>query len=290
MATYREQLVYAESSDGLSLAGALITPDSGQPRALIVWIHGAWLHFYYPVYITIGRELAGRGYAFLSANTRGHDLANLKFSADFPGDISDFLGCHPGGYIWERFEEQVLDIAAWIDFAANAGFSPIILAGHSLGATRAATYAARRQDARIHAFIGASPAPLQVWQPDADQIATAQHLVNEGHGEQLMSGTDATPIPVWRSAQNFNSLIDVIPTFDGDDPTIARIACPILLFIGTAEAWNGSLADLENAREKARSSPRVDLRTIEGAGHMYQHHETAVAGVLADWLDTVAHG
>src|SRR5437588_7977236 len=157
-----EQLVYADTEDGINQCGVFIRPTEGsEARLPIIWIHGAWMHFYFPTYVRIGHELARRGFAFLSANTRGHDLGSLMFRSDMQGDAAEFVGARPGGYLWEVFDEQRADIRAWIDVCAQHGYERVVLAGHSLGAARVVRYQAREQDPRVQAMIAISPAPMQ---------------------------------------------------------------------------------------------------------------------------------
>ena len=71
-----EELVRAHTQDGLVHDGLLLTPATGEPRPVFVaWMHGAGVNFYYPSHVAIGRELAARGYPFVTGNNRGHDFA-----------------------------------------------------------------------------------------------------------------------------------------------------------------------------------------------------------------------
>ena len=72
---YTEELVYTASEDGLSLEGAVIAPAEGESRPIaVVWVHGLTGKFYGRTTVNIGRELAGRGYVFVTGNNRGHDF------------------------------------------------------------------------------------------------------------------------------------------------------------------------------------------------------------------------
>src|SRR5262249_17416232 len=72
---FTEELVYVQSKDGISNCGAIFIPpkNSAKPIA-VIWIHGWGVNFYYPSYVKIGRALAERGFACISANTRMHDI------------------------------------------------------------------------------------------------------------------------------------------------------------------------------------------------------------------------
>jgi pimeloyl-ACP methyl ester carboxylesterase len=199
---WSERLVFTDTDDGIMEAGVLIAPEQSSGSACVVWVHGAWMHFYFPTYVQIGRELARRGYPFLSVNTRGHDLGSLMFASGMEGDAAEFIGARVGGYLWETFDQQIPDMRAWISFALAQGFESVVLAGHSLGATRVFNYQSREQDPRVSAMIAASPAPLQAWEPDADQLALAQMMVAEGRGDAIMEPLAANPIPLRRTAQN----------------------------------------------------------------------------------------
>src|SRR5262249_8636986 len=74
-----EELVFTKTSDGVTDAGALFTPrGAGDRRVAIIWIHGGGVNFYYPSYVKVARELAGRGLTTIVGNTRMHDLGNIE--------------------------------------------------------------------------------------------------------------------------------------------------------------------------------------------------------------------
>src|SRR5579872_7175313 len=80
---YKESLVFTESGDGLPLEGAVIAPAApGGADLAIVWIHGGASKFYERHYVAVGRELAARGYTFVTGNNRGHDAFTLLLRGD----------------------------------------------------------------------------------------------------------------------------------------------------------------------------------------------------------------
>jgi hypothetical protein len=79
------------------------------------------VNFYYPTYVQTGRATAALGYTFISANTRMHDLGNV---AGWRGGKR----IRAGGY-WGVANEEVRDLAAWVDFAEERGFRKVILVG-----------------------------------------------------------------------------------------------------------------------------------------------------------------
>jgi len=93
---FPEQIVYIRSNDDIVNGGAIFAPpkDSTKPIA-VIWIHGWGVNFYQPTYVAIGRALAERGYAFISANTRMHDLGNVPGGAGKNESVVVVIGVWP---------------------------------------------------------------------------------------------------------------------------------------------------------------------------------------------------
>jgi alpha-beta hydrolase superfamily lysophospholipase len=277
---YTEELVYTESEDGLLLEGAVIAPAEGAPRLVtVVWVHGLTGKFYGRTMVNIGRELAGRGYAFVTGNNRGHD-----FGALYRDRAGEQIVAGGG---WELFDESPRDVAAWIDVAMARGGRGVALLGHSLGALKVAYYQAQRQDPRVVGLIAASP-PTRAGRHRPDLAAEAERLVAEGRGRDLLpwgsfpagAGTTSAQTHLNRATTN----VDVYGFF-APDPAIGRVRCPLLAFYGTDEEWVGTPADLETIRRNARAAASVETRVIDGSDHVYTNCEPAVAAMIADWID-----
>jgi pimeloyl-ACP methyl ester carboxylesterase len=276
--SYTEELVYVETEDGILLEGAVIRPAGQelQPPA-IVWVHGLTGRFYSPMIVTIGRELAGRGFVFVTGNNRGHDFGTLVRRRGQPVLAG-------GG--WELFEESPYDVAAWTGYAVGLEGHDVVLLGHSLGALKVAYYQAQRQDPRVAGLIAASP-PTRAGQLEPELVAQAERMVAEGRGRDLLpwgispAGAGTVSAQTYLSRAHVN--IDVYG-FHTPDPAVARIRCPILAFYGTNEEWVGTPADLETIRRNARAAARVDTLVFEGADHSYTGHEAEVAAAIAEWV------
>jgi pimeloyl-ACP methyl ester carboxylesterase len=178
---FPEQLVFVRSIDDVVSGGVLFTcpKQSSKPLAMI-WVHGWGANFYSPSYVGIGRALAERGFLTISVNTRMHDLANVEKST--------LLGkrVRGGGY-WGVTSEDARDIAAWIDYAQQLGYSRVVLVGHSAGWSSVARYQADSQDRRVAGVVFASPGVGYSPQPDDPQLlAQAKKLVEEGDGDDLI--------------------------------------------------------------------------------------------------------
>jgi pimeloyl-ACP methyl ester carboxylesterase len=282
MNVYSEEIVFADSEDGWGQVGVLITP-SGEPAPLttIVWIHGGGCNFYVPTYIRIGRELAQRGYAFLSGNTRGHDMANLMFPAAYG---ADFGAWRDGGTMFEDFGELALDIAAWLDWVSARGAQRIILAGHSLGGAKVLVYQAERQDPRVAGLVAASPAAYGY--PPEERLHLAREMVEAGKGDQPLP---APTLGRWYESARRVLSVGIVESALGvpaGEPRMAAIQCPILAFIGEHEVADEA-GTLEAMQRHARSAARIDTTIIAGADHMYRNYEPAIATVIAGWAATL---
>ena len=280
-----DELVYVQTSDGITNAGAVFAAaaNSASPIA-VIWIHGSLLNFYEPTYVKIGRELAARGLTTISGNTRMHDLGNL---AAMRGDQRV-----RGGVYWGLYSEQVRDLAAWIDFATTRGFKGVVLVGHSAGATAVQAYQSETQDRRVVGLaIASGRFQPNTTPPDPERLAQAKKLVGEGLGEALLPNPDRPTSFV--SAGTFLDLANMGVTlrdFYGvktPDPPVTRVHCPLLAWFGTNEAEIGTAADLELLKSTLQRLPagpsRVDTVMIQNAGHMYRGEEAQVAQTIANW-------
>ena len=288
-----EELVEARADDGIVNSGAMFTPASAPAKPIaVIWVHGNGVNFYSPTYVTIARELAKRGLATITVNTRMHDLGNVE---GFRGPTRI-----RGGSYWGVTTEQVRDLAVWIDFAQRRGFARVVLAGHSAGTTAVQMYQAQRQDPRVAGLVLASgrfrPAPAPV---DSVRVKEAARLVAAGRGEDVPQNPNA-PRPSVTSAAtlldlaNMGSLLTDFFGVQTPDPPVTRIRCPILAWFGTDEADIGTAADLElletTLKRHATGPSSVKTVMIRNAGHMLGGEEAQAAQVLATWVDDVVIG
>jgi dienelactone hydrolase len=276
----QEQLITAIAEDGVELDGVLIGRNTDEPRPVVLWIHGFGANFYFAPYLSLARALAACGIAVAVVNTRGHDLATLlQPRARTP---------YWGGAAWEVLDESPRDLAGWMDAATHAGFTGVVLVGHSLGAVKVTHYLAERQDPRVLGLALAAPPLQQAWDTQAypDALAEAHRLVRAGHPEALFAGP-------WGlvSGQTYLSLDRV--GFDQfgrttNEPNVARITSPIFVVIGAEDAQVCTANDLEVIRRNARAAPRVETHVIDGSDHFFTGHAADVANLLAAWIATLS--
>ncbi len=285
-------LVSTTTADELILHAFFVPSEPPKPAVLL--IHGFTANFYRLPYVhLLAQVVHGAGYAFLTANTRGHDIMATVYSTD--PDRSARLGS-----AYERFEHSLLDLRAWLDWLEEQGHSRVVLLGHSLGAAKVAHYVARTQDPRVIGVGLLSPADLTVLQRQEgepfDQIVEwAQRQVAKGQPDALLLPPKPEYIPMSAATfldffgPNAPSHIFRFSTPDELWPCVPDIAVPLLALLGTEGEYvpGDPKAALEALARQARRTPSCTLRFLPGVRHNYRGHEEQVVAVVLSWLKDV---
>ncbi len=208
-----------------------------------------------------------------------------------------------GGSAYERFEESVGDLAAWVDYAAKHTSGPIILLGHSLGASKVVHYLAQSRDARIKGLVLASAPDLkgafvalhgpQRFKAFMDE---ARAKVAQDQGRSLM-GEDCV-IGLLRQRVSAQTLLDrfdessAADTFDffGRNSSTAflaleQVTSPILAVYGKQGeivGESGTASALALMKRRALLAASFESLIVPG-NHWYMGAEAALAESLARW-------
>ena len=279
------ELTHVTTEDGITHSGAVFRPTrfmrEGDPVA-IVWVHGGGQNFYYRSYLRIGRAVAAQGYPFLTVNTRGRDIA-ATVGWTTQGRLLRGSG-------WDLFGECVHDLAAWIGRVDSLGWPRVVLVGHSFSGWKVAYYQAHRQDGRVAGVVLAST-PIRP--PNMDDgypqevRALAEELVAAGRGDDSLPLSRSAPVGVPRSAASLVHLgalnLDLYGRYGGE-PLLGRFCAPVLAWFGSQEPRVGGRANLEQVARLILGGRSIDTQVIDGATHMYDSREEAVAGALVQWV------
>ncbi|MFU2048593.1 alpha/beta fold hydrolase [Avibacterium gallinarum] len=271
---------------GTVLHGALFSERPADTVVIaITGIHG---NFYSnPFYYTIGDTLSQHGIDFIYAQTRDAfgkiDIINQKSGQ------KETIGSFN-----ENFADALDDVQAYIDYAEQAGYQRIILAGHSLGANKAIYYLSQTQDSRIDRFILLSPANI-THLTNAISENERQYIrqqVQNGQGQRLLPFELFGWLPAladtayqWLYSDLLNNVH--IET-DGDFSQIRSIQHRGALLIGTLDrfTYGDPKHFLQNININFPHSEENTLIFIEKTGHTYQQKEQELADRLLHLIQT----
>jgi pimeloyl-ACP methyl ester carboxylesterase len=242
----------------------------------IVHIHGMggniYLNSFYP---EMHKTFPEHGWSFLAGELKGSASAN---------DLNTKNGIQTKGNAFERFEECIDDIDAWITEATNLGHENIWLQAHSLGPSKTAYYINETKDPRVKGLIFLCPADMMGLalepgtKPQHERLLLeAKALVVQDKGKQLLSEK------LWNEYMlsagtyvNFfgeNSKTGIFNFFDSSLGwnVINSITLPVLGITGTND---GAIAPVKNPKdamkqleEELKNSPRKKTIVYDGAHH-----------------------
>jgi pimeloyl-ACP methyl ester carboxylesterase len=194
------------------------------------------------------------------------------------------------------------DIEAWVDFAAQGGFSSVIIQGHSAGAVAVAnTFLSLEVGPELVGAVFASPTDMV-----GLQIAThglggfntlltlARRRIEAGNALELMPA-GALPgylfdAPVYLDLFEPDGPCDI---FDFRCPErlqrLRRIGRPVLALFGDGpEVCSVPVQDaLAHIKDNIAPQASVTCRLIAGASHSYRGHEDDFAVSVLEWFKAI---
>lgn len=284
----------AKTEENLRLDGLLFEPDEGSSIG-ILHIHGMGGNFYENIFLdSMATEYTNAGYAFLTVNTSGHD------STTSLAIVSEEGGYKRAGQVFERFEDCILDINAWLKFFKSKGYSKFILQGHSLGTSKVVYYLSQNLNPDIKAVILASPTDMlglvRVGKERKNferDFKEAKELVVRGEGEKILSnmvwGDYYISADTYLNIFSEGSSADIFPTLRGGGfKELESIEVPVLAFFGgTDNAVIFSPEEDLKVISKHLKNDKSKTTVIGTAPHSYFKHEKQVALEVVEWLRRV---
>jgi pimeloyl-ACP methyl ester carboxylesterase len=258
--------------------------DRDRDTAIDIWLclHGTGSNFYGASTLAgIAPKLLAAGAAVLRANTRGHDVVSTGPSAD---------GRWLQGAAFERIDESPRDLAAWIEFLKQRGYTRIGLLGHSMGAIKAIFALAADGAPDVAALVAASPPHLSYARFCASRRADlfretyskAKALFDQGRGDELM--LIKFPLAYYVTAANY------LDRYGPDERynvlgLLGRVQCPTLVTYGSLEmqrevAFEGMSDEVEKLAQACKS---LAVAVIAGADHQYTGCHDALCATIAKW-------
>ena len=276
------ELVSLLNDDGLRLDGAFYPPTEDSDRAgpvdAVLLIHGSRGNFYDGATKSMAEDLSTQGYACLPLNTNAHDTAWYNpGSREFKGNAFEVLA------------DTCIDLRAGIDHLTERGYRSIGLLGHSMGAVRAAYYAATEDDGRVTAVVPVSPVRLSysyfMESEDAEEFAAsievARRLIARGEPEGVFRV--GHPIPQLFSAASFldkhgpEEKYNLINHAHG-------IRVPMLTLNGSLETHSRLRDMAQDLAVAAVNSPKAETLMVEGGEHSLVNRTTEASDAVLKWL------
>lgn len=294
------QLATAITSDALELKGFWMNQKSD---IAVFHSHGTSGDFYTHEFIEKeGEMLAKKSISFLTANNRGHDVY-----ADIRKHNKGKVEWASGGGGFEKFEDCLIDIKAWIDFLQKQGVKKVIIQAHSL-TQKILYFQWMKKDKRIIGQIHLSPCndagmvKLRVGEKKYNEINTmVNRLIEEGKGNELLPKECFVVCPMSALAY-YGYLTEEGPgnLFPYHDPkskkwkALGSIKEPILAVFGEDDIYiNGSCKENNSKfvsslfREKAKSSKTVKTIVIPHSNHSYIGTETILIQHISSWISKI---
>jgi pimeloyl-ACP methyl ester carboxylesterase len=198
------------------------------------------------------------------------------------------------GAAYEVVDECRHDLAAWVNWLVEHGYSKIGLIGHSLGAVKAIYALAIEPSPSIVCLVALSPPRLSYSHfmasnqaaEFADTFRSAEHHVEAGRSGALMEVrvplafvvTAGGYVEKYGPSEQYNIL-----------KHISSVALPTLVTFGSAELENNmafhGLPELLGPVTAAHSRMRLEI--VAGADHFYSAQRHELTNRVAQWLQTV---
>jgi len=272
------------TSDGYHFKGLL--SEANDSKKIIIHIHGmAGSVLLNEYYLQMHDFYPANGFSFLVGEHRGTGTITA-----FVHDTTDGV-C---GNAFEKFEDCIYDIQAWIDWGKSQGYEEIWLQSHSLGPSKVAYYVSQTKNHKLAGLIWISPADMiglvnntQGKKDHEVMLSEAKQFVSEGKGQALLSHR------LWGdnllSADTYLNFFDIgartaIFNYGNESlgwDVVNKIDLPVLAITGTKDDGIVPVMDPYEAMKKLEAelkrSSKVKTVVYEGAEHSFDGYGDKIA-------------
>lgn len=293
MSQLNGQLVKTITSDGLEHVGFWMDQKSD---IAVLHSHGTAGDFYTHKFIEVeGSLLAKNKISFLTANNRGHDVYADVRKHEGKKTSWTTIG---GGF--ERFEDCLIDIQAWIDFLLKQGVKKIILQGHSLS-QKSLYYQYVRKNRNVIGQIHLSPQNddgLMYYSLGPKKYkeinAKIKKMIKDGKGNEILP-KEFSPVSYVTSAQMYHGYLTdygagtLTPYHHPQSSNwkiISKVKEPMLVIFGSEDAYMKPSVEIavKLVKEKTAKTPNTTVQIIKGATHSYIGYEEELSQSIVDWI------
>lgn len=283
------ELVTVITADGLELKGFFSDQKS---EIAIFHSHGTAGDFYTHEFIEVeGNKLNNEKISFLTANNRGHDVyADIRLHKNGKVEWTQ-IG---GGF--EKFEDCLFDIDAWINFLVKRGVKKIILQGHSLS-QKILYYQSKRANKKVIGQIHISPCNdaglMKSILGDKKYLETNKMIsgmVKFGKGNNKLSKQLSAVCPM-NAIAYYGYLVEggegnLFPYHNPKSKkwtALEKTIEPLLAIFGGDDIYikpsNKIASDLFKQKNK-----NTETKIIKSADHSYIGYEKELITVIFDWI------
>lgn len=283
-------IVQVKTKDNLWLYGLYLCADKND--TIFINIHGTASNFYEEYFIEVfANAFLKEGISVLCTNNRGAGVYDAY---------------QKSGAAVEKFEDCLIDINAWIEFAVNEGYKKIVLSGHSLGTEKVVYYMGHGKYAdRVISVILLAPSDsygshhmlegkinLRLAQVEK-LLKESENLIEQGRSDTFLPrdayGSHNGIMP--KSAESFvdflgpkTKLLDALPFATGRLSSYAKIQVPILVVIGDEKEYTA--IPIKNALELMREENKnTEIHQIKNCDHDFQEKEEELASIVLKFIE-----
>ena len=276
------ELVKVQTRDGVRLYGALSATAGPLAETLVILLHGVGGNFYGSrMMAELVTAINDTKIDCLRVNTRGHDYCYTGMSR---------MGIRRLGAGYERIEQCIQDIDAWMEWAASR-YGKVILLGHSLGALKAVYYQRYQCHHALKKVIAISPPRLSYkafmeGERRAEflqSIENSRTAMREGEPERLVDVS--VPFPLLITAESYLDKYGEQEKYNLE-PMIAGLSLPTDFIFGGHElkhsgvVFAGLDSSLRAIAVDAGLEEQITVRVIEEADHMYSQKVPHLAAAV----------
>lgn len=289
----RGELVKLITADGLELKGFFSDKKSD---LAVFHSHGTAGDFYTHEFVEVeGKKLAKENISFLTANNRGHDVY-----ADIRKHTNGKVGWAQIGGGFEKFEDCLYDIDAWINFLVGRGVKKIILQGHSLGPNKNIYYQVKNANKNIQGFIHLSPqndAGLMKFKLGEKKYFEVNRMVEKmlknGQENELLPKElqELCPISALAYSGYFieNGVGNLFPYHNPDNPNwkiFSTIKESQLLIFGEKDLYIKPSVNkaIKVFLSKVHDKKNLKTKIIKGTSHSYIGYEKELVKIIFNWI------
>lgn len=278
-------IVKVKTPDDFTLFGFLA--EANKQDTILINIHGTGSCFYAEEFEDeFVERLPNLGISVLFTNNRGN----------YTMESWQATGCAR-----EKFEDCLIDIDTWIQFALDKGYTKIILQGHSLGTEKVTYYMekGRHKDKVIAVILlgfadsfGCQMKFLETQK--VDPMINALELIKEGRGNELITSIHLCHAGVLPKTANSyvncfsdnSELSKALPLRKGKNlEYYQNIKVPILGVISDTDEWNemlgiDTISLLKNENSKAK------IETISDTDHSFLGKQKELVDIVENFIKT----